>query len=101
MITSLSEFAELPVAVTGATGFVGQHLSKRLVELGARVTAVTRSGSKTDRLRSLGIACRVAPFESPEMLADALAGTEVLFHLAGAVDFDEDWARFRHTNVEG
>jgi dihydroflavonol-4-reductase len=94
-------FRGRPVAVTGATGFVGHHLAKLLVSLGARVTALTRNGSKIDRLVEIGVECRVAPLEDPNSLTAAVAGTDILFHLAGAVAFAGDWDRFRVVNVEG
>ena len=36
------------VLVTGAGGFIGSHLTERLVYLGAKVTACLRYGSRTD-----------------------------------------------------
>ncbi|HEY2785812.1 MAG TPA: NAD-dependent epimerase/dehydratase family protein, partial [Fimbriiglobus sp.] len=97
----LTSFTGRSVVLTGATGFVGYHLAKRLVVLGARVTALTRAGSKTDRLRSIGVACRIAPLDRPAEIVEAITGADLLFHVAGAVDFDDDWDRFRATNVEG
>jgi CDP-4-dehydro-6-deoxyglucose reductase, E1 len=41
------------VLVTGATGFIGSHLVKRLITEGARVTAFTRHTSDRRRLRSV------------------------------------------------
>ncbi|MFI5527203.1 dTDP-glucose 4,6-dehydratase [Kitasatospora sp. NPDC051853] len=49
-------WADRPVLVTGADGFVGSHLTEALVGLGAQVTAVVRrvSGTQvTNRLRNL------------------------------------------------
>ena len=34
-------------------------------------------------------------------LAEACRGCDLLFHVAGAVDFEEDWRRFQRVNVEG
>lgn len=89
------------VAITGATGFVGSHLALRLNGRGTHVTALTRNGSKTDRLKTAGVTCRVAGLDDPNALVDALKATDVLFHLAGAVDFGNDWGRYRAVNVEG
>ncbi len=36
------------VLVTGAVGFIGSHLTERLVELGARVRAAVRYNSRND-----------------------------------------------------
>jgi dihydroflavonol-4-reductase len=97
----METFAGHRVTVTGATGFVGYHIVRRLVSLGARVTALVRFGSKTDRLAPLGVEFHVTPLDEPAAVTTALAGTDLLFHLAGAVDFDNDWDRFRRVNVEG
>jgi dihydroflavonol-4-reductase len=88
-------------AVTGATGFVGRHLALRLVELGARVTALVRPGSDRRRLAGAGVRCAEAGLEDEGGLARACDGCEFLFHLAGAVDFHGDWDRFRRVNVGG
>ena len=53
------------IAVTGAGGFIGRNLVVRLEELGFEVHAVTRA-------------------TSPEDAAAALAGSDVVFHLACA-----------------
>jgi nucleoside-diphosphate-sugar epimerase len=39
-----------PVLITGATGFIGNHLARRLVNLGAEVHALVRAGSDQRRL---------------------------------------------------
>lgn len=89
------------VAVSGATGFIGHHLATALRAAGADVTALVRAFSDTSRLRALGVRCAVAPVDEPVLLAEALRGRGVLFHLAGAVDFNNDWAQCRRVNVLG
>jgi dihydroflavonol-4-reductase len=90
-----------PVAITGATGFIGHHLAMRLWNLGASVTALVRAGSRTERLRSAGIQCSIAPLDQPDAMASAARGADVFFHLAGAVDFGNNAESCRRTNVEG
>jgi NAD dependent epimerase/dehydratase len=41
-------WSERAVLVTGAGGFIGSHLTERLVELGAKVTAFVRYNSRND-----------------------------------------------------
>jgi dihydroflavonol-4-reductase len=89
------------VAVTGATGFVGLHLTRRLLAGGARVTALVRDPAKAQRMLGEGVRCAVAPVEDAVALREACRGQEYLFHVAGAVDFGEDWGRFQQVNVEG
>jgi dihydroflavonol-4-reductase len=89
------------VAVTGATGFIGHHLCVALTAAGADVTALVRAFSDTSRLTALGVRCQVAPLDEPVLIAGACRGREILFHLAGAVDFNDDWDLCRRVNVTG
>jgi dihydroflavonol-4-reductase len=43
----------------------------------------------------------IAPLDDPDALGRACDGQEILFHLAGAVDFGNDWERCRAVNVGG
>jgi dihydroflavonol-4-reductase len=89
------------VVLTGATGFVGHHLAMQLRGRGALVTAIVRASSDRRRLIDAGIDCVTAPLYDPAALARACRGAEFVFHLAGAVDFENDWDRFVQVNVEG
>jgi nucleoside-diphosphate-sugar epimerase len=72
--------------VTGATGFIGAALSRRLASAGTRTTCVVRedsaAGSKLAGIRGISVV-RVSSFE-PEALRLALANVpmDVVFHLA-------------------
>lgn len=73
------------VFVTGATGFIGGHLCRRLVGDGHEVTALVRSPHKADALRELGV--QLLPgdlglFADPEVL---LPEHDAVVHLAGVV----------------
>ena len=89
------------VALTGATGFIGHHLTTRLTHLGANVIALVRASSKSERLRARGVDCVIASLDEPEAMARAFSGCDLVFHLAGAVDFGNDWEPFQRANVEG
>lgn len=77
--------------VTGAGGFVGAHLTARLVEDGWDVAGTVRPGSPPWRLEALGVATAVevieADLSSPSgaaAVATRAAGTDVAFLLAAA-----------------
>lgn len=89
------------VAVTGATGFVGFHLARRLAEAGARVAALVRPTADRGRLVAAGVRCVEGSLEEAASLSELAGGCEFLFHVAGAVDFGGDWQRLRRVNVEG
>ncbi|MBA3503180.1 MAG: NAD-dependent epimerase/dehydratase family protein, partial [Deltaproteobacteria bacterium] len=86
--------------VTGATGFLGEHLCRVLVEQGHTVRGLARSRSAI--LAELGVEhVRGDVLEGPE-LDKALAGTDAVFHLAGAVSRDPDDAqRMMRLHVDG
>jgi dihydroflavonol-4-reductase len=89
------------VALTGATGFVGHHLASLLRRLGANVIALVRTGSPTAPLQAAGVNCLVAELDNIPGLAQACHGCDCLFHLAGEVNFENDWDRCVRTNVDG
>lgn len=70
------------ILVTGASGFVGRHLTPALVAAGHDVSAMTRRPQDYD-----GPGTPVgADVERPETLAKALAGTEVAYYLVHSLD---------------
>lgn len=62
-------------AITGATGFIGRHLARALVERGDEVVALVRQPPQP----GLPPGVRTCPLDDPE----ALGGAETVFHLAG------------------
>ena len=71
------------VVVTGATGFIGSHLVEALVRRGDRVKCLVRASSKTQPLSELGAALCTLDFAHAEALSAAVAGADVVYHLAG------------------
>lgn len=87
--------------VTGATGFTGTALCKRLVEDGGNVVAFIRSRERAAALERIGVDCRVVDIKSAREIDEHFDGVERVFHLAAAwrteyADRDE----FRDVNVE-
>ena len=86
--------------VTGATGFLGEHLCRVLVEQNHKVRGLARTRSSV--LTELGVEhVRGDVLAGPE-LDKALAGVSAVFHLAGAVSRDPDDAqRMMRLHVDG
>ncbi|NLX55314.1 MAG: NAD-dependent epimerase/dehydratase family protein [Planctomycetaceae bacterium] len=70
------------VLVTGATGFIGGHLIRVLVELGHQVRCLVRKSSRVESLRELRLECVEADLRDSAALERAVHGVECVFHLA-------------------
>jgi dihydroflavonol-4-reductase len=70
------------VLVTGATGFTGSVLLKKLLDLGADVTAIRRSSSKVPELA--GVKWVVGNVYDQQAIKQATPGIEYVFHVAAA-----------------
>lgn len=76
--------AGTPVLVTGATGFTGIVLTRKLVEAGLKVSAVARKSSNLEPLQDLDIQWFRGDVFDPELMHQALAGQQYVFHVAAA-----------------
>lgn len=96
--------------VTGATGLIGRHLVDVLTDAGVGVRAYVRPSSDTRRLLAQGAALAVGDAEDTAAMARAVAGADVVFHVAGYLTANapfgtdanasaEEWARYRRVNV--
>lgn len=82
-----------PVLVTGASGFLGRHLARRLLGHGARVHATTRTARAVGLAQSgqLWHECDVSDPEAVSELVQRVR-PEVVFHLASRVEGRRDRA---------
>lgn len=72
------------VLVTGASGFTGQMLVKKLVDGGCRVRAIARASSNISSLADLPIEWRRGEIFDPEIVRPAMEDISYVFHVAAA-----------------
>jgi len=88
--------------VTGATGMVGSHLVRRLLDEGWRVRALVRATSDTTLLRQWGVELALGDVGDPAgTFTPHLEDVDYVFHCAAMVS---DWAPLAEmvrVNVEG
>lgn len=70
------------VVLTGASGFIGRRLLAVLGGAGVPVVALTRDRHGATRLRAMGAEPAICDLARGQIPAAALAGTDVLIHLA-------------------
>jgi dihydroflavonol-4-reductase len=73
------------VLVTGATGFVGAHVTRALVERGDDVRAGYRNPERLDRLGGLEVEPVGGDVLDMEAMRSAMRGCDVVYHVAGMV----------------
>jgi dihydroflavonol-4-reductase len=78
--------ATLKTCVTGATGFVGGHVARQLVERGDDVRVTYRDSARLERLGELAAEPVKADVLDRAAMRRALRGCEVAFHSAGYVN---------------
>ncbi|MEP7312866.1 MAG: NAD-dependent epimerase/dehydratase family protein [Pseudomonadota bacterium] len=89
------------VLVTGATGFTGGALTRRLVQEGAQVTAFVRSLERAAPLRALGVDCRVVDITKADDVLRNFESFETVYHVAALYRTEAaDRSEFTRVNVD-
>lgn len=88
------------ILITGATGFVGSHLVKRLRQEGLGVRAIVRTPSKAGWLADLGVETVPGNISDQASLDAAAAGCDKVIHLVGIIQEGKGFS-FRSVHVEG
>jgi nucleoside-diphosphate-sugar epimerase len=88
----------LTIALTGATGFLGAHLVRRLRSAGHAVRCLTRRGPHDESDPNL--IWVIGDLDSPSSLAELVKNADVVVHAAGAIKALKR-ASFFHANRDG
>jgi len=88
-----------PTLVTGASGFVGWHVARTLLERGHHVRALVRTGSQVPELP---VELVTGDLRDPESLTRAAAGCGLVFHVAADYRlWSKHSAEMFQSNVDG
>jgi nucleoside-diphosphate-sugar epimerase len=69
--------------LTGATGFVGGSLAKKLIIAGHEVIAVVRNPDKAGDLKAIGVTVVKGDVTDKESMREAMKGCDGVYHVAG------------------
>lgn len=91
------------VFITGATGFVGSHIARKLSEAGHDLRILYRSEKKLAILDGLSYQGVAGDLDDVAALTRACDGCEIVFHVAAKADYwkDEDRTALWRINVDG
>ncbi|MFC1866779.1 NAD-dependent epimerase/dehydratase family protein [Thermodesulfobacteriota bacterium] len=90
--------------ITGATGFIGPYVVRRMVSMGHGCRCLVRKDSKTQHLEGPGVDIVKGDITKPETLKGIADGMEGLLHLATLghmSNFRVTGAMFNTVNVQG
>src|SRR5438270_3809972 len=88
--------------VTGATGFVGGRVARRLTDAGHQVVALVRDPNRAEELAQLGVAIRRGDVTDKESMRAPMQGVDGVFHIAAWYKIGtKDKSDGERVNVQG
>jgi dihydroflavonol-4-reductase len=88
--------------VTGATGFIGSHIARKLVQRGEKVRILLRKTSKTSNIEDIDAERVYGDVLDINSVKEALKGCDTVFHTAGFVSYRKaDYKKMEEINVNG
>lgn len=88
--------------VTGGSGFIGQHVIRKLIGRGYTVFALARSAESQAFVEALGATAVPGDITDMASMRNGMAGSDVVFHIAGWYKLGApDWMQAEAINVGG
>jgi nucleoside-diphosphate-sugar epimerase len=88
--------------ITGATGFIGSHVARQLLDDGHDIVALARTPASAADLEAAGATVVEGDITKKETLRDPMDGVDGVFHIAGWYDIGvTDPSVAERINVEG
>lgn len=89
------------VMITGATGFIGSHITRAFCENEVKVGCLVRKGSNLANLEGQPVEFRIGDIKNTGDLTRAFTGYDWVIHNAAKVSDWGDYDEFYQTNVTG
>jgi len=89
------------IFVTGATGYIGRQLCRRLAAEGHEVRALSRPASRTAPLVEAGVAVFPGDVTERASLREGMSGADWVIHAAADLDLNGPPGRMEAVNVAG
>ncbi len=90
-----------PIALTGATGFLGGHIAAAILDAGLPLRAVVRDPARARHLEARGAEVVMADLNDGPALARALAGAAALVSNASLGSWAGEYDVYQRVNVDG
>ncbi len=95
-------FHKVRFLVSGASGFIGGHLVRRLSEEGRKIRAFVRPTSNVEKLKSLkNVEIFYGDLTDFRSVQQAVEGCQVVYHVGGLVNDWGDYRKFFKVNYGG
>lgn len=89
------------VMITGATGFIGSHITRAFCENQVKIGCLVRKGSSLANLEGLPVEFKIGDIKNTGDLTKAFTGYDWVIHNAAKVSDWGDYEEYYQTNVTG